>query len=1159
MRNGRHDMNFYNLLDEYSEYKGLCDAMRKNQTPVSIAGVVESAHSQLIYSLSKIKKNTLCIVYSDMEAKQLCDDLEFFTDRCIHFPSKEYVFYNIDARGREKEHDRLSVLNTLISPENDGEGHIIVASVDALMEYTCKRELFEKNMLIFSVGGKCVLEEAEKALVSGGYTREDMVEGKGQFSIRGGIIDVFPPYGDTAVRIELFDDEIDSIRLFDAATQRSLSMAENVVICPCSELIIEDSGAVIKEIKKHASKIEKKGIDISVLNSDMERLSESGIFPSADKYVSLIYGEVPTLLDYLDDDTAAIVIEPKRINERAKTFLWDKHEVITELCEKGEMLPKQEYYYEYSHIAQRISNMCMASINVLSHTTLDYSYKSIFNFTTKTTISFHGKVDYLYDDLGVWQKNGYTVLILAGSRVKGENLAGTLNDKGIKCRYGGKEQSFDKDEIVVLAGDIEKGFEYPDIKLVVVSDREIFENKKRRKRDDNTDRIKSFNDISVGDFVVHRVHGIGQYVGTQKITVSGITKDYLKIQYKGTDSLYVPVEQIDILYKYIGSTEGRVKLNKLGGTEWNKTKAKVKQSTAEMAKQLVALYKAREQLEGYAFSGDTPWQRDFENTFAYQETEDQLRSIEEVKKDMESKRPMDRLLCGDVGYGKTEVALRAAFKAATDGKQVAYLCPTTILAMQQYTGFCDRMADFPIKVEMLSRFRTPAQQREILKKLKKGEVDVLIGTHRILQKDIEFKDLGLLIIDEEQRFGVAHKEQLKEMKKNIDVLTMTATPIPRTLHMAMVNIRDMSVLTQPPQNRYPVQTYVLEHNESVLIDAMKNELSRGGQVFYLYNRVQGIYRVAEWIKEKIPNAKVAVGHGKMNEEQLEDIMYDMVNGETDILVCTTIIETGLDIPNANTIIIENADRMGLSQLYQLRGRVGRSNRAAYAYFTYDRDKMLSDVAQKRLRAVKEFTEFGSGFKIAMRDLEIRGAGNILGAQQHGHMDAVGYDMYCKLLKESVDEVQGVQTIDEVQMTVDINVSAYIPETYIYNSNQRIDVYKKIAAIESEDERMEIEDELIDRFGDIPRAVSSLIDIACIKATAKECGICEIVQKNGKIEYVFTDKGFDINLIMQLPKELKIKLIPTAKRPSMECKAAVDVAANIKFVLQAIKELKNSSK
>lgn len=1152
-------MNFYNLLEEYSEYKNLRQCMQKHDTPVSISGVVDSAHSQLIYALSKPYKNALCIVYSDMEAKSLCSDLEFFTDKCAHFPSKEYVFYNIETKGHENEHERLEVISSLYKQDDTEGANIIVASVNALMEYTCKRELYEKNTLIFTVGGKCDLEKTERALINGGYTREDMVEGRGQFSIRGGIIDVFPPTGDTAVRIELFDDEVDSIRLFDASTQRSLTMAEDAVIPPCRELIAEDVSNVVKEIEKQAKKLEKQGKDASVMRSDIEKFTERGVFPSADKYVSLIYGEIPTLIDYLDDDTAVFLIEPKRINERVKTFMWDKNEIITELCERGEMLPKKEYYYDYAKLAARISKMRMASINVLSHTTLDYTYRQIFNFTTKTTISFHGKVDYLYDDLSAWQKNGYTVVILAGSRVKGENLAGTLADKGIKSRFAGKDAEFEKGEIVVLSGDIAKGFEYPEIKLVVVSDREIFETKRRRKRVDNTDKIKSFNDISPGDYVVHRAHGIGQYVGTQKMTVGGVTKDYLKIQYKGTDSLYVPVEQLDVLYKYIGSTDTHVKLNKLGGTEWSKTKARVKESTADMAKQLVALYKAREQMKGYAFSGDTPWQRDFENTFEYQETEDQLRSIEEVKKDMESSRPMDRLLCGDVGYGKTEVALRAAFKAATDGKQVAYLCPTTILAMQQYTSFCDRMADFPIKVEMLSRFRTAAQQRQILKKLKKGEVDIIIGTHRILQKDVEFKDLGLLIVDEEQRFGVAHKERLKEIKKNIDVLTMTATPIPRTLHMAMVNIRDMSVLTQPPQNRYPVQTYVLEHNESVLIDAMKNELSRGGQVFYLFNRVQGIYRVAEWIQSKIPEARVAVGHGKMNEEQLEDIMYDMVNGATDILVCTTIIETGLDIPNANTIIIENADRMGLSQLYQLRGRVGRSNRAAYAYFTYTRDKMLSDVAQKRLRAVKEFTEFGSGFKIAMRDLEIRGAGNILGAQQHGHMDAVGYDMYCKLLKESVDEVQGIETVDDVQMTVDINVSAYIPETYIYSADQRIDVYKKIAAIEGDEDRMEIEDELIDRFGDIPRAVNSLIDIACIKAAAKECGICEIMQKNGKIIFVFTDSGFDLQAVMGLPSKLKIKLVPTAKRPSMECPAAADVVGNIKFILQSLKELKCAEK
>jgi len=795
---------------------------------------------------------------------------------------------------------------------------------------------------------------------------------------------------------------------------------------------------------------------------------------------------------------------------------------------------------------------------------LDYQYKAIFNFTTKTTVGFHGKVEYLYDDLAAWRRDGATVVILAGNRARGENLAGVLNDKGIACRFVTGVPEFEKGEVIVARGELRKGFEYPQIGFVLISDQEIFENsrKKRARKIENTNRIKSYTDINVGDYVVHQTHGIGQYAGIQKMVVGGVTKDYLKIQYQGTDSLYVPVDQMDMLYKYVGSTEKQLKLNKLGGTDWTKTKAKVKNSTKDMAKQLVALYAEREKTRGFAFSSDTPWQRDFEDTFLYSETDDQLRSIEEVKQDMENIKPMDRLLCGDVGYGKTEVALRAAFKAATDSKQVAYLCPTTILAMQHYDTFVRRMENFPIKIQMLSRFRTPAQQKTILKQLKTGEIDIIIGTHRILQKDLEFKDLGLLIIDEEQRFGVADKERLKEMKKNVDVLSMTATPIPRTLHMAMISVRDMSLLETPPENRYPVQTYVLEQSEAILVDAMKKELSRGGQVFYLYNRVQGIYRTAQWIQKMIPEAAVAVGHGKMKENELEDIMYDMVNGKTDILVCTTIIETGLDIPNANTIIIENADRMGLAQLYQLRGRVGRSNRSAYAYLTYRKDGVLSDTAEKRLRAIKEFTEFGSGFKIAMRDLEIRGAGNILGSEQHGHMDAVGYDMYCKLLKESVDEVRGVRTAENTEVAIDVDMDAYIPENYIASHGQRIEIYKKIAALENEEDVSEITDELIDRFGDVPQAVSNLIEIAAVKAAARRAWVYEISAKGNKAVLHFTEGALQAETVLALigrfPQNISVG---ASEQPVLTYKNddPKKLLGNIKFILQAIIELQTAEK
>ena len=734
----------------------------------------------------------------------------------------------------------------------------------------------------------------------------------------------------------------------------------------------------------------------------------------------------------------------------------------------------------------------------------------------------------MYDDLEKWQKDGYTSIILVSTRGRGENLSGVLNERGIKTKIVPDGGEITEGRTNIVRGSLGKGFEYPEIRTVVISDSEIFEQKRRRnKRNiDNANRIKSYNDINENDYVVHAVHGIGRYLGTHKMVVGGITKDYLKIQYQGTDILYVPIDQLNMLYKYVGGdTDRKMKLNKLGGADWNKTKQRVKKATDDLAKDLIKLYAERAGAKGYAFSADTPWQREFEDTFPYRETDDQLRSVEEIKKDMESTKPMDRLLCGDVGFGKTEIAIRAAFKAVCDSKQVAYLCPTTVLAMQHYETFLKRMENFPIKVEMLSRFRSAAQQKKIIKKLKTGEIDIIIGTHRILSKDLEFHDLGLLVVDEEQRFGVAHKERLKEIKKNVDVLTMTATPIPRTLHMAMTSIRDMSVLTEPPENRYPVQTYVLEDNPEVVLNAVRNELSRGGQVFYLYNKVQGIYRKAEWLKSQFPNAEVAVGHGKMHEDELEGIMYDMVNGDIDILVCTTIIETGLDIPNANTIIIENADRMGLAQLYQLRGRVGRSNRTAYAYLTYRRDSILSDVASKRLRAAKEFTEFGSGFKIAMRDLEIRGAGNILGAEQHGHMESVGYDMYCKILQESIDEAKGTEKKRDTGVSIDININAYLPESYIENDNQRIDIYKKIAAIENESDKFEIEDELIDRYGDIPKFVQNIIDVSALKIKARECGIYEISQHGNGIELKFNEDCIDAKTIFALdtkyPKRIKI--------------------------------------
>lgn len=1165
-------MNFSDILKDYAPYKGIVKNL--NNTPVSVAGIVETAHSQLIYALSlENKSSALVVCYSDMEARKLFGDMEIYSDNVLYFPAKEYVFYNIETSGHQNEHARISVIQKLAS----GGNYIVVTSLDAVLQYTLDKKTLSDMSVEFEVGRQFDLTALTEQLTVMGYSREDSVEGAGQFALRGGILDIFPPDSQNPYRIEFFDDETDSIREFDTYTQRSLDKVNTAYIAPVCEAVITDEkrDEIIAEIEKRIRSAKRKKSDESVFvetsKADIESFKEFRYFPSIDKYVSLIYDKIPSILDYFSENDLVFIIDPKRICERGRTFEWEKGEQITELKEKKILASnKDRFYRDYSETVGDMSGKRLISLDTLSHSNTDFKYKHIETFVTKTTVSFHGKIEYLYEDLRNWQSKNYTVVILCASRGRGENLAGTLVDKGIRARFifaNSKNNgvSFNKGETVIIRGELNKGFEYPEMGFVIVSDREIFETQKsRRKRKvENANRIKSYNDISAGDYVVHQTHGIGQYMGTQKMSVSGVTKDYLKIQYQGTDILYIPIDQLNLLYKYVGNADRKLKLNRLGGSDWNKTKQRVKQSTAELARKLVELYAERERVKGFAYSEDTPWQRDFEDTFDYRETDDQLRSIEEVKADMESTKPMDRLLCGDVGFGKTEVALRAAFKAVSDSKQAAYLCPTTILAMQHYETFLKRMENFPVKVEMLSRFRTAAEQKRILKQVKTGEIDIIIGTHRILSKDLEFKDLGLLIIDEEQRFGVAHKERLKELKQNVDVLTMTATPIPRTLHMAMTGVRDMSVLTEPPENRYPVQTYVLEDNPVVIADAIRNELSRGGQVFYLYNRVQGIHRKAEWIRSQFPDITVAVGHGKMKEDELEDIMYDMVNGRTDVLVCTTIIETGLDIPNANTIIIEDADKMGLAQLYQLRGRVGRSNRAAYAYLTYHKDKILSEVASKRLRAVKEFTEFGSGFKIAMRDLEIRGAGNILGPEQHGHMDAVGYDMYCKLLKESVQEAQGIKVEEETEVSVDINIDAYLPESYIKNHNQRIDIYKKIAAVETEDDKFEIEDELIDRFGDIPKAVQNIIDVAALKSPAKSAGIFEITQSGDSLLLKFNEEFIDANLIMGLdrayPKSIKLL---SDEKPVIRYALKGDyknILNTVNNLISVIKELQNTEK
>lgn len=1149
-------MNFSDLLEGYEPFENIKNAA----APVSVAGVNEAVWGHIIFSLSKGKR-ALVITYSEQEARSLKSDIELFFKNVYVFPERDYIFYNIESADRSRLNERLSVLSNI----RENKSSITVLSLDALMGYTVPSKDFDKYSIDFRAGNTYDIDELIQKLVTMGYTREDMAESAGTFSVRGEILDIFSPNYENPIRIDFFDNEAETIKFYDCVSQLSLEKTDFARVVSAVEIILppQKRSEIIDVLEKQLEK-SKSDDQKAVLKADLENFREKNYFPSIDKYMPLVYGGFSSILDYPDDDDLIFITDTKRVLDRGKRLEKEKAQMLTDMLEKHIISDaKKKYYYPYDELVSRLNKSRVICLEPLSHTKNDLQYKHLETFVTKATVSFRGKLEYLYDDLRRCAENKTTVVLLASTRGRAENMEGVLREKGFDAAYE-KNGGFKKGKISIIHGVYGKGFEYPDLNFTMISDGEIFESrrKKRSKRLKSSNKLKSYNDISIGDYVVHAQHGIGQYMGTQKITAAGVTKDYLKLRYRGTDVLYVPTDQLEQLYKYSADPDKAVRLNKLGTQEWNKTKQKVKKSTSEMAQKLVKLYSAREYLGGYAYSADTPWQQDFEEQFPYTETDDQLRSIEEVKSDMEKSRPMDRLLCGDVGFGKTEVALRAAFKAVTDSKQVAYFCPTTILAMQQYETFLKRMENFPIKVEMLSRFRTPAQTKKIMKGLKTGEIDIVIGTHKLLSKNVEFKDLGLLIVDEEQRFGVAHKEKLKELKSSVDVLTMTATPIPRTLHMAMTSVRDMSVLTEPPENRYPVQTYVLEHNEDVINDAVRNELSRGGQVFYLYNHVSGIYKKAEKLLERFPEAKIAVGHGQMNERELEDIMCSMADGNIDILVCTTIIETGLDIPNANTIIIEEADHMGLAQLYQLRGRVGRSNRAAYAYLTYRHDKILSETAAKRLSAIKEFTEFGSGFKLAMRDLEIRGAGNLLGAEQHGHMDTVGYDMYCRLLKESINEAKNIKNpVEERTVLIDVEADAFLPDTYITNHNQRIDIYKRISAIESEEDKAETEEELTDRYGKIPRQARNIIEIAMLKVFAREAGITEINQHGLMLQLKFDEDELNPTLIWDIdgkfPKRIKVA---SAKNPilnfRLEDKERREIIKFLNILLNVINELKN---
>ncbi|MGL4109631.1 transcription-repair coupling factor [Clostridium sp. LP20] len=1095
------------------EFSDIKKYIENNKHPIEVEGLSESGKAYFVSGIYEaLERPVVIVTHSDMEAKNLYEDLNLYMNNVYYFPAKDVVFYNIDAISGDLRWARLKVIKEILTKKKN----IIVTSIDAFAAKYTPRNLFLSHKIKIKVEEEVDFKEITNLLVEGGYERVDMVEGKGEFSLRGGLLDVFPADSVYPYRIELFGDEIDSIRTFNTESQRSIEKVKSIEIFPAKEIVIDDeivSGAIefIKsEFESVLATNKDKDRDAKLrktINKNIEVLEETHTFETIDSYLPFFYKESESLFDYLKDYIFILDEKVRSLGKLDSTYL-EFNENYSVFLERGDILPSQgKLLMEKEELIETLEEKVDITLETFSKNSeiLRALYKIEMN--AATLHHYQGQLDLLIEDILKKKNEGYRTIILSGTRARGERLVDTLRDRGIESNYRDKIDEIALGEVVITFGNLLKGFECPEYKVCVISDKEVFGEAKRKLSKKKTkskgvSKIKSFADLKPGDYVVHANHGVGVYKGIKQIEVGGHKRDYLDIIYDKGDKLYVPVDQLDLVQKYIGSEGKSPKVNKLGGTEWQKAKAKVKKSINEIAQDLVKLYATRATMKGHKFAKDTAWQRQFEDEFPFQETPDQLTSLEEIKKDMESDKSMDRLLCGDVGYGKTEVAVRAAFKAVMEGKQVAFLVPTTILAEQHYKNIIKRFSDFPIKIDMISRFRSAKEQKATLQAVKEGNVDILIGTHRLVSKDIVFKDLGLLIVDEEQRFGVAQKEKIKNIKKNVDVLTLSATPIPRTLHMSLTGVRDISVIETPPEERYPIQTYVVEQNDQLIRDAIMREISRGGQVYFVHNRVEDIGKMASYVQNLVPESKVAIAHGQMTERQLEKEMIAFMANDFNVLVCTTIIETGIDIPNVNTIIIYDSDKMGLSQLYQLRGRVGRSNRIAYAYLLYTKDKVLTEVAEKRLKALKDFTELGSGFKIAMRDLEIRGAGNMMGSSQHGHMATVGYDLYCRMLEDTVKLIKGEIDKEPIETTVDLKVDAYIPSSYIEDEIQKIEVYKKIAAIESLDEYMDIKEELEDRYSEIPEAVYNLMDIAYIKSRAKLLSIEEIKETPKDVIFKF---------------------------------------------------------
>ena len=1049
---------FLTPLQGLAEFEQIKEKSKTNKGILQVSGCMESQKSHLMYGLSGIAPYRLILAEDERRAREIYEDYRFYDRKVYFYPAKDLLFFQADIHGNLLIRQRMKVIKALLEEKE----LTVVTSIDGCMDFLESLEKIKEQLIHYESDSTVDIEQLKNQLVALGYERVGQVEMPGQFSVRGGIVDIYCLTEENPWRIELWGDEIDSIRSFDPESQRSLENLEELTIYPAVEHI-------------------------------------------GDK-------DMVSFLDYFPEERTIIFLdEPNRLTEKGGAVEEEYRQSRMHREEKGSRNLPENWLCSFEQLQKELNKRNCISVCALEPKQAGWKVREKFYLEVKSISAYNNSFELLVKDLHQYKKQGYRIALLSGSRTRAERLAKDLQEEGLAAFYG---QDYDREicpgEIMVVYGHAKKGFEYPLIKFAVMTESDIFgqeQKKKKKKKNYSGSRIQDFAELSIGDFVVHEKHGLGIYRGIEKVEVDRIVKDYIKIEYRGGSNLYIPATQLDCLQKYSGADASKApKLNKLGTQEWNKTKSKVRGAVKNIAKELVELYAVRQEKEGYVCGPDTVWQREFEEMFPYEETEDQLSAIEDAKRDMESTRIMDRLICGDVGYGKTEVALRAAFKEVQESRQVAYLAPTTILAQQIYNTFVQRMKEFPVRVELLCRFRTPAQQKKAIEDLKKGQVDVIIGTHRILSKDVQFKNLGLLIVDEEQRFGVTHKEKIKQLKKDVDVLTLTATPIPRTLHMSLIGIRDMSVLEEPPMDRMPIQTYVMEYDEETVREAINRELRRGGQVYYVYNRVTDIADVALRIAKLVPDARVDFAHGQMSERELENVMYSFVNGDIDVLVSTTIIETGLDISNVNTMIIHDSDRYGLSQLYQLRGRIGRSNRTAYAFLMYRKNVMLKETAEKRLAAIREYTDLGSGFKIAMRDLELRGAGNLLGAQQHGHMNAVGYDLYCKMLNEAVKEAKGIHTMEDFETSVDLNVDAYIPDSYISNEFQKLDIYKRIAGIETQQDYDDMLEELLDRFGEPGKAVLNLLAIAKLKAIAHQGYVTEIKQTGKTVRFTLYEKA-----------------------------------------------------